>query len=192
MVVVWNVGKNCWTTGHVPYVSTHLQTAFFFCTFPEADNEECCDCAECWMWTLREKAIDVHPKRMREITRKPNQDIWPQGISSANKQFHIINACFGSFWDSEGTLFLPLQTSLVSCVRMSIYWTKNLCSAAKKPNFHETRYENRQVVNRGGAFMLAMLAWLTLWKTKTKVLLSWLIGTPYTGTQQNLSDKMHR
>jgi hypothetical protein len=40
---------------------------------------------------------------------------------------------------------------------------------------------------RGEAFMLAVLARLTLWKTKNKVLLSWFSGTPYTGTQRNRS-----
>jgi hypothetical protein len=54
------------------------------------------------------------------------------------------------------------------------------------------------VALRGGAFVLTVLtvlARLTLWKTKNKmssVFLSWLSGTPYTGTQQKLSDKMHR
>jgi hypothetical protein len=48
---------------------------------------------------------------------------------------------------------------------------------------------------RGGASVLAVLPQLTLWRTKNKkssVLLSWLSGTPYTGTQQNRSDKMYR
>jgi hypothetical protein len=43
--------------------------------------------------------------------------------------------------------------------------------------------------------MLTVLARLTLWKTRSKmssVLLSWVSGTPYSGTQQNRSDKMHR
>jgi hypothetical protein len=44
--------------------------------------------------------------------------------------------------------------------------------------------------SRGGSFMLTVLACLTLWKTKNKVLLSWFGGTVYTGTQQNRSDKM--
>jgi hypothetical protein len=42
---------------------------------------------------------------------------------------------------------------------------------------------------------LTVLARLTLRRTKSKkfsVLLSWLSGTPYTGTQQNRSDEMHR
>jgi hypothetical protein len=44
------------------------------------------------------------------------------------------------------------------------------------------------------ACMLTVLSRLTHWKTKNKkssVLLSWFSGTPYTGTQQNRSDKMH-
>jgi hypothetical protein len=43
--------------------------------------------------------------------------------------------------------------------------------------------------------MLTVFARLTLLKTKNKrssVLLSWFSDTPYTGTQQNRSDKMHR
>jgi hypothetical protein len=47
--------------------------------------------------------------------------------------------------------------------------------------------------NRGGAFMLTALAWLTLWK-KEKSLPSYFrdseVAAPYTGTQQNRSDKM--
>jgi hypothetical protein len=45
---------------------------------------------------------------------------------------------------------------------------------------------------RGGAFMLTVLARLTLWKTKNKkssALLSWFSGSLYTGTQQNRSNK---
>lgn len=43
--------------------------------------------------------------------------------------------------------------------------------------------------------MLAVLPWLTLLKTRNKefhVLISWFIGTPYTGTQQNRSDKIRQ
>jgi hypothetical protein len=52
-----------------------------------------------------------------------------------------------------------------------------------------------RLIGRGEASMVAVLARLTLIKTKNKkssVLLSWFSGTPYTGTQQNRSDKMHR
>jgi hypothetical protein len=52
----------------------------------------------------------------------------------------------------------------------------------------------KKVIIRSGAFMLTVLARLTLSKTNDKkfsVLLSWFSGTPYTGTQPNRSDKMH-
>jgi hypothetical protein len=47
--------------------------------------------------------------------------------------------------------------------------------------------------NRGEAFILAVLVWLTLWKTKQKVAKLYfrsLAAFPHTGTQQNRSDKM--
>jgi hypothetical protein len=51
------------------------------------------------------------------------------------------------------------------------------------------------VVSRGGTFMLTVLARITLLKMKNKkpsVFLSWFSGTPYSGTQQNRSDKTHK
>jgi hypothetical protein len=51
-----------------------------------------------------------------------------------------------------------------------------------------------KIVYRGGTFMLtvlAVIARLTLGKTKNKVILSWFIGTSCIGRQHNRSDKMH-
>jgi hypothetical protein len=48
------------------------------------------------------------------------------------------------------------------------------------------------ILFRGGAFMLIVLARLTLSKIKIKssFLLFWFSDTPCTGTQQNLPDKI--
>jgi hypothetical protein len=46
--------------------------------------------------------------------------------------------------------------------------------------------------SKSGAFMLNVLARLTLSKTKNEVFcLSFISGTSYTGTQQSRPDKMH-
>jgi hypothetical protein len=90
-------------------------------------------------------------------------------------------------------LTVPINCTDITC--KTERFIVRLCTCVQEVPVRDTSGLLPVRIRHPKFLLSAMLARLTVWKiknTKSPVWLSWFSGTPYTGRQQNTSDKTHR